>query len=250
MHNYQIKANRFLLWWVIGSIMVYPMAVILGGILMVPVGMVANFMRPTSYYYYNTSYHSTLPDFFFGVAVVILLGGVIGFCVGQIQRNLLRRYLYWTADNWRRHSVMGGMGGAILAMMVSNLLPNSAGDWKFLVMMPVYVLCLSIAQWMTLRHATRSAGLWIFANVIGGVVFSGVLVMNQPDYYSRSYNTVMFFLFGLAVFAQAVITGIMMLWLFEKYAYPPEPELEPVPAPIEKTPPNPNRKPSVWDDAI
>ncbi len=249
MQDYKIKENRFLLWWVIGSALVYPMAIVLGGIMMVPVGMIANFFRPTSYYYDAAyGYDYALYNFLFGAAAVLVLGGVIGYCVGQIQRNLLRRYLFWTADHWRRYSVAGGVIGGALAAFIANLLPVSAGDWKFLVMMPVFVACLSLVQWLTLRQATRSAGLWIFANIIGGVVFSGVLVMNQPDYYSRSYSTTMFFLFGLAVLAQAIITGMMMLWLFEKYAYPPEQDLEAVPVPVESH--NPNRKPSVWDDAI
>lgn len=245
MQHYEICPNRFLVWWLVGSVLVYPLAVIVGAIAVFVMGAAMSLLtNMTGVPTYRLT-GAPLPALIYSGLTVATLGACIGFSVGHIQRHLLRRYLFWTAESWRRLSTMGGACGSLsvagVYLLLSIIVRNP--DVMALALMPVFILVVSLFQWRTLRHATRSAGLWVLANVTGGLVFSGLIIMNQPEFYSRSYNLSMLLLAGLAVLSQGFITGFMMLWLFEKFAYPPVDE-------DGDGKPDRDRKPSVWDDAI
>lgn len=244
MQHYEIRPNRFLLWWLVGSVLVYPLAVIVAAVTMFVIAAVVSglgsILRAPFYY--------TAP--IFSVVYVGVMAGALGagtgFSVGHIQRHLLRRYLYWTADYWRVLSTAGGFIGGLLTAGIIFLSPyNSTGNGIWLMpVMPLFMALVSLFQWRSLRHATRHASVWVIANIIASMVWSGVLFMNQPDPYARSYGLSMLVLGALAVAAQGFITGFLILWLFEKYAYPA------VDGDKDDTPETPGRKPSVWDNAI
>jgi hypothetical protein len=249
MHHFEIRPNRFLLWWLVGSVLVYPLAVIVGAVALFVIGavvsVVSSLLRVPMY-----RLESTVPlfSFLYGAILVSALGAAIGFSLGHIQRHLLRRYLYWTADYWRILSTIGGIVGALLVVGAAFLLPpvRNSNQTVLLLLMVPFILVVSLFQWRTLRHATRYAGVWVLANVIAGIVWSGVIIMNQPDPYSRTYGLSMLLLGALAVAAQGMITGMMMLWLFERYAYPVvDADGNGIPDAVDK-----DRKPSVWDNAI
>jgi Cu/Ag efflux pump CusA len=109
-----------------------------------------------------------------------------------------------------------------------------------MVLMPLFVGIVSVLQWMTLRYAVKQALLWVLANVVGGLIFSGMLWINAP----RMDNDISWVAPFIAVLGQAFVTGIVMVWLFEKLAYPIQDvdDVEPLP---KHTGPR-----SVWDEAI
>jgi len=193
---------------------------------------------------YRPSYDDM--NFLGGIAAIVVSGAAIGFCVGAVQRLLLRRYLCWTADHWRRNSMIGGTLAACVTLVVygfaRTMLQRRMGYYMptpepaAMVIMPLFIGVTSVLQWMVLRHAVRQALLWVLANVVGGLVFSGMLWINAP----RMDDSTAWLALVTAVLGQAFITGFVMLWLFEKQAYPIDDN--------ETAAPQGPR--SLWDDAI
>lgn len=242
MTDIEIRPRAFLIGWLVGGVLVYPIVVMIFAALWGGLALVfGSFYRPGT---------SGVIDFIGAVAGVLISGAAIGFSVGAVQRWLLRRYLCWTADRWRRYSAIGGALGAGVAVLAYSFVraiiarrtgyyPNST-DMAAMVMMPLLIGIISVLQWMTLRYAVKQALLWVLANVVGGLIFSGMLWINAPRMDSDAAWIAVF----IAVLGQAFVTGVTMLWLFEKLAYPilDDDDLEPVPAP--------GRPRSVWDEAI
>ncbi|MCU0511639.1 MAG: hypothetical protein MUE40_03620 [Anaerolineae bacterium] len=238
----EIRGNRFLGWWLVGSALVYPMSVLLAALAVMIFSAVFSFVTGLIGLNVLTRSYPDLLSLVSFAAIAAILGGSIGYSLGHIQRYLLRRHLYWTADGWRRASVVGGVVGGLAAGGAVSLLSDAArlNDMWLLLPMPVYITVVSVFQWAALRPATRQAWLWVLANLVGGLVYSGLIVMNQPPAYSRTYEETTLLLFGLAVLAQGFITGFVMLWLFEKFAYPLDNDGDGVP----------DQKRSIWDEAI
>jgi hypothetical protein len=115
-----------------------------------------------------------------------------------------------------------------------------ADEWVMFAAMPVFVLVVSVFQWLSLRHAVRQAWLWILGNGIAGIVFSGVLTRNQ-SYFGGNVPFLALGIIALAVLGQGFITGYVMLFLFEKKLLPLVPEGREAEF---------DRPKSVWDEAI
>lgn len=242
MTEIEIRPRAFLIGWLVGGVLVYPIVMMIfaalwGGIALT----VGSFYRPGS---------NEFMDFIGLCTGILVSGAAVGFSVGIVQRWLLRRYLCWTADGWRRYSTLGGSLGAVVAALAYGfaralIYRRMGGDYPrsidmaAMVMMPLFIGVMSVLQWMTLRHAVKQALLWVLANVVGGLIFSGMLWINAP----RMDSDIAWVAAFIAVLGQAFVTGIVMLWLFEKLAYPIQDSSDPEPLPL-------NRPRSVWDEAI
>lgn len=244
MTDIEIRPRAFLIGWLVGGVLVYPIVVMLfaalwGGLAL----FLGNVYRPGT---------NGLIDFIGLMAGILISGAVIGFSLGVVQRWLLRRYLCWTADRWRRYSALGGLLGAGVAALayafVRAILIRRMGsypasmDMAAIVLMPLFMSVVSGLQWMTLRYAVKQSLLWVLANAVGGLIFSGMLWINAP----RMDNDIAWVAIFIAVLGQAFVTGLVMLWLFEKLAYPIQDgdDAEPL------TKRHPNGPHSVWDEAI
>lgn len=230
---YHIRPLPFLLWWVACAVMVWPLAVVALAVVIMPLGILFNILRPIPY-------NSSFPDGVMVVGFVLLAGLVIAGVVGNLQRWLLRVRLYWAADRWRMWTMTGGLVGAAVVGAGRWLLDRTvsysvAEDLSLLLAMPVFILFVSLGQWIALRNAVRDAWMWVLANVVAGIVFGGLLTNNQ------SGGVV---ILGAAVLTQGIITGFVMLHLFEKKLLPMQPEAE-----EGKTGDEAAAK-SVWDEAI
>jgi hypothetical protein len=232
---YRIKPFSFMLWWIACGIFVWPLAVVILGLVLVPLTLGLQALMPDLYYRADATPLISI----FGIPLV---GMVLGLTIALLQRWLLRQKLYWSADGWRKWSMLGGAVGAcvVFAMtgMIDILLPYDQSEvWSAFVMMPTYVLFVSAAQWFALRNAVKQAWLWTLGNVAAGMVFSGLLT----SYYDGDTSVAILFMFALAVLAQGYITGYVLLFLFEKKLLPMAPEGVEVD----------NQRPkSVWDEAI
>ncbi|MCA9915776.1 MAG: hypothetical protein KC496_20620 [Anaerolineae bacterium] len=237
MHNdpYHIKPLRFLLWWSASALFVWPFAVIALAVVIVPIGIIFSGVRPVPY---------TSPGldeaFYF---IVLLLGGwIVAGVVASLQRWLLRTRLYWAADGWQFWTMFGGFLGAVMLVLGRLLLDTVVGyyesdHWTLLLAMAVYMMVVSAAQWMVLRHAVRDSWLWVLGNFVAGMVFGGIMAQTR-DYH---FDVLQFF---LAVLGQGIITGYVLLYLFEKKLRPMQPE------DAETPEQEADRPKSIWDEAI
>ncbi|MDQ7027867.1 MAG: hypothetical protein Q9P01_22220 [Anaerolineae bacterium] len=210
MESHSINPNRFLRDWIGNSIVILPIAAVVCFVALAPFAI---------FYGFTLDEVITHPmmGWFMAIALLIVPGMVVGYTVGDRQENLIAHHLRWSLRGWTRWSIIGGLVGGFL-VVAKTLFLDSLNSHQFFLManMPIYVLCLSIAQWQVLRQVAREASLWILGNVVGGIVFSGVLFLNQPDANHSAYIWILLGLWGLATLAQGAITGIIILWLYDR----------------------------------
>jgi hypothetical protein len=239
---YRIKAYSFLAWWLGSSILAWPLSVVALGAVLFPLGMVYSLFRPS--FGENQFYYNMIGQ----IAMMPIMGAVVGFMLSSIQRWLLRSRLFWAADGWRFWSVVGGaVGGFVLYIVFQGgsysyyYSPfNFSGNTQILAM-PVFLAFVGGCQALPLRHAVKHPWLWFAANVVAGIAFVGVLMNNTPT-YGNNYTSSQFGILALAVAALGLITGFTMLHLFERHLLPMNPEG------MESLPPKTSN--SVWDDAV
>jgi len=136
--SFRIDSNRFLIWWVIGSLLVYPAVAVAFAACVMLLGVAFTLLDGTL-----LAWDYLVQDMLIFFGGLMLLGTIIGLCVGQIQRALLRKYLYWTADHWRRYSVLGGLLGALLVTLATFSLPRLDSLPETLLVMPLFVFILT-----------------------------------------------------------------------------------------------------------
>lgn len=210
MENHTINPNRFLRDWIGNSIVIWPIVAVVCFVALAPFAMIYGFAL-------DGGITHPFMRWFMAIALMTIPGIVVGYTVGDRQENLIDTHLRWTLRGWTRWSMAGGLIGGFL-VIIKTLFLETLTSHQFLLMsnMPIYVLCLSIAQWQILRQVAREAWLWILGNVVGGIVFSGVLFLNQPSAELPAYIWIVLGLWGLATLAQGAITGILILWLYDR----------------------------------
>lgn len=202
--------NRFLWMWLVDSVGVWPVALIACALAWTPILVLGVlFGRGESL--------PPLLEWATLLALLLVPGTTIGYCVGDLQRNLIRTQLHWHTGGWLRWSVFGGLFGGVLAVGGAWL---SAGLFseriQWMLLMPLFAFGLSLGQWWVLRRLTDESWMWVLGNVVGGIVFSGLLFMNQPDPTDPYHSIWGLLLWLVAVLAQGVITGIVLLWLYDR----------------------------------
>jgi|GEM_PF-2206496 len=236
---YRIKPLSMLGWWVACSFFVWPLTVIVLGVVAMPAMYMVDALFPNFFTGYGTE-----GEWFIIAIGVSGAGAVIGICMAFLQRWVLRTKLYWTADRWYLWTAIGGVvGAAVTGLVFSNLeYTVRYDDGTAFFMMPVFLSIVSAFQFMALRNAVKQAWLWIAANIVGGIVYAGVLVGNQPSYMNDYYALITLGTGFLAVASPGLITGFVLLFLFENKLLPLQPEN------IDDL--DNNRPKSVWDKAI
>lgn len=203
-------SKRFLRDWFVMGVIVWPAALFAGGIVAAVLGfiMLTFFRHFIDFYSYNTS------PFDFGVFVVATcVGATIGLVTGYLQRHVMRQWFGWEHRKWLWVNLLGGaLGGGLLILL--DFLSYRQNTYGYTVLyslpmeiwMPIFVACLSSMQSLVLRKRINGVWLWILANVVGGLVWGGVLTSNP-----RGEVLV---LWAIGTIAQAGITGWALLWLF------------------------------------
>ncbi len=202
--------NRFLWMWLIDSVGVWPAALIACALVWTPILLLGVlFGRGESL--------PLLLEIVTLLALMTLPGMTIGYCVGDLQRNLIRTQLGWYTGGWLRWSVIGGLFGGMLAVagmwLSAHFFPERV---QWMLLMPLYAFGLSLGQWWVLRRLAHESWMWILGNGVAGVVFSGLFFMNQPNPADPYASLWKLLLWLAAVLAQGAITGIVLLWLYDR----------------------------------
>jgi hypothetical protein len=213
MQKVQYNPNRFLRQWMLSALCVWPVVGLACFVLWSPITLLFAMLGG----YSNYEIISQIASF---LSLLIMPGFVIGFFVGNFQRNLLLDELFWEIDGWQRQSIIGAIFGGCLVIFGSFL--QIERGWFFI--MPVFVFGLSSAQWFSLRHQSRDAWLWILGNVAAGIVFSSLM----PQQVENANPLIFLGLWAVAAAAQGLITGVVMLYLYERPLQEEGRELAPV----------------------
>lgn len=251
-----IKTTRFWLAWIFASLLVYPLALaLLFAFSLVLTTAVQTFANGNSLVDSSTA----MTEMFYLLVVSSVVGGIVGFAVGLLQKYVIQRYFNIEFTHWKRASVIGGMIAAPVMAVAMHSLTNymSVHYWQLLesgqfafydtltTIMPMvlYVTILATVQIVILRQYVMSAWLWIMANTVAGLTFS-MLLANAFEPGLGNWL--------LAAIAQGAVTGFAMLWLLHRLIKDAEPVEERefayqhVPIDSDDSPVDP----SIWDDAI
>jgi len=125
--------------------------------------------------------------------------------LGGVQWAILRRYLP-RAGRWLLATAAGWLGGfaaiyllAILGRRYPQTLPQ---EWQLELILPLLGLCVSIAQWLALRHDVRRAGWLVLANVIA---FAAIRLITGGSFDFVDSLTL--------ALLPAINTGLVIIWL-------------------------------------
>lgn len=168
------------------------------------------------------------------MATVGAVAAIIGWSVGYLQKLVIEMRLGWHAQGWVSASIAGSMLGVLAVAVVVTLFPRFTVENTPAYVMPIFILPVAICQWAVLRRAVHQAHLWVLANIAGGVSYAFV-----PDVFAGHALLIVL----LAPLVQSALTGMMLIWLFERQRRHNRLAVAPVVARAK-------RPPSVWDEAI
>jgi hypothetical protein len=195
----QIDIRRFLIRWVIATVVVWPITIIIGA-----------FVGPLSFEAIEPLQRQSEWAYFWGLfAIGILIGAPIGFSLSILQKMVVRRWLYRELDHWIWLGTLGGAIGCIFIFNVGERVfidHNTARDIMDTVPPHVmFMICLSSLQWFSLRQYVHAAWLWIPVNIISTMFWNTVLDTDLT--YGK--------FFVWAVVLGAILTGSTLYWLFQ-----------------------------------
>lgn len=218
MYDAQPNANHFLRQWLAHSLVLWPIVVVASVLAWLPLAILMVFLAQGS----DLPFILRIIN---SVALMLIPGAAVGYCAGTSQLNLMRDHLKWQPKNWIHWSTIGGTLGSFAVLMITITFRQTMPSiTQLMIAMPLFALCYSLGQWWTIRESTREAWMWILGNVVGGIVFSGLLFLNQPDMTIYGWQKVwMVAMWAFAVLGQATVTGIVLLWLYER-PLPEQPE--------------------------
>lgn len=221
MNTVNYNSNRFLVHWMLSALLVWPMSLFLSLLLWTPVSLLLNFLPPQ----FSSEPIILMLEIF---TLLIIPSLVIGYVLGETQKTLIHDELDWNLSHWLKLSIGGGISGGLLVTALFYFLSGFDERTLWILAMPAFMLVLSSFQWLEMRQVAREAWLWILANVTGACVFSGLLFINQLNPMGDNYTFLSFGLWILATLAQGMITGIVLLWLYDRPIIENEHELAPV----------------------
>lgn len=210
MNTINVNPNRFLRHWLMHAIFVWVVSAVASLIAWSPVAILIAVLGQYESLFFLVNILST-------VAILTLPGAVIGYMVGDFQRNLVRDLLGWDLTHWIKYSIIGGvLGGlSVIAGMVvfGTSLPERV---QWMLTLPLFIVPLSACQWWVLRPTTRDAWMWILGNLVAAIVFSGLFFSTQTMPFSRAEPLSSVFNWLFAAGSLGIITGVVMLWLYDR----------------------------------
>jgi len=214
-----IKPYRFLLSWTLSNMGTWLLATVLSamGIL------VALLLLHGIFNLLDGGRATQIPQWLIttaGLTLITLLPATItGYFMGLMQQDILETDLDWPLPHWIQVSQWGGAlgGGALMLLYVFiNLMPQVIKPLAPLLLVPLFMLSVSVIQWFSLRQRAAQAWLWVMGNTVAGVVFSSLL-LNGPSADGPFEILLWMAMWALAAAAQGVITGFVMLWIYERH---------------------------------
>lgn len=244
--NSPIRRGRFLLAWLVAGIAVLPLSAALA---IVAVSLSSELI-PVLWSSSN-SYGTML-----GLAIIWAING---FCIGFLQKAVVKRYLRVGLGSWKVFSVLGALlaGSIAYPCLESSCFPPQFYDDRISTefnltlessrIVLLYLTVFSIAQCLALSRIVSRSWRWIAAHV-GSVVIAALASIMVLDRAGAAFDDAIVALALYVLFVTSA-TGFVMLRMLstprratkdshDEWAYQP--------APLE----SPSAEPSVWDEAI
>ena len=185
---------------------------------------------------------------------------VVGFCIGFLQKAVVKRYLHLELPRWRVISVLAALMAGVLTWQlladgfISSKLYSLGIDQKmrfhidFSIIIVIYLGLFSLFQNLFLRRQGFGTWRWPAAHAGSQVIAAAVLLAVYGTLGQMYPNTFM----SLAVHAPvtAAITGYVMLCLLKGNFRAGKTKRDDWTGEAPLSESDPLEKPSVWNDAI
>lgn len=248
--NSPIRRGRFILAWLVAGIAVLPLSAAVTYI-----GLVA---ASPMFDFFDNSLHSHIADDLLLALAIFWLAN--GFCIGFLQKALVKRYLRVELGSWKVFSVLGALLAGIIAYpcLDGSCAPSQLYDFSFApdlhmhiefsVTVAIYLTVFSIVQCLALNRIVKWSWRWVAAH-LGSLLLAVLVSMYAQNSSDAVYYDAILSL-ALCVLVITLATGIVMLRMLSsprRAAQGSHDEWAYQPAPVE-TPLSAER--SVWDDAV
>jgi hypothetical protein len=212
-----LTSMRFMLFWVLGSVIALYGIVILSLIILFASSLIAAFLFMTT--------HEELTStgaLIFTIIVYSIIGLVAGLIVGSVQKSLLQQKTDEAWNGWMSATAIGSVvglnitgfivGRQIMALIASLTIPPKG----ILLMLGLQLLLIPLAfigifQSGILMRYVNGAWAWVLANVVGGIVFVSLAVATVTGAIVAPFSVIITVLMLSA--APGIVTGFAILWL-------------------------------------
>jgi len=210
----QVTQREFLTKWIFQGLSIWIFAPPASAILVAPIiilGTLSTGIPPVS-----LNMLTILP---LGLAMSWLIGELYG----ELQRELIATNLNLNIAQWKQRSIIGGLFATILIVLTIHI-PHALQliEWNSLTLayliMPLFMLGVSLSQWSILKNYRSSAWLWVLANFTGALVFNIFFIPNLALAFNAN-SVIMLMTLLIAPILQALITGYAMYYIVK---YTPE----------------------------
>ena len=163
------------------------------------------------------------------MATLVLAGAILGTSQWLIFRWLNARGLRWIL--WPVVSALGWIASVMISLWVSpmtdavlSLLPGSVWEvfWLNLIMWPMNIFCMAIAQGMILsyhaRYRLRTIGVWLLASCLGAALHGAVSVLICSGVCQALPRELVGIVDSKGWAVYGIITGVALLWVLPNRA--------------------------------
>ena len=211
--NSPIKRGRFILVWLVAGIAVLPLSAALTF-----VGLVA--ASPLLDAFDNALNFYIADDLLLALAIFWLVNG---FCIGCLQKAVVKRYLRVDLGSWQMFSALGALLAGIIAYpclegdcLLSHFYEPVFGPLIYMniespVVVAIYLTVFSIVQCLALNQIAERGWRWVAAH-LGSLLLAVHLSMYALEKSSAAFDDAMQSL-ALFVLVITLATGIVMLRL-------------------------------------
>lgn len=247
--NAQAKTGRFMIAWFVAGIAVLPLTEALIFIAISTPGELLRFFDVSDSMLYADNH----------MAALALCWLINGFCIGYLQKAIVKRFLRVDLGRWKLYSALGALlaGSIAFPCLNGSCVPVQLYGYRFgsdlsltiesSIVIFLYLTVFAAVQCLALSRLVSVSWRWIAAHAGSLLLVSLASVAEQSLSGAAHFNAGL--TLALNVLVVTLATGLVMLRLLSRSrqaAKAARDEWAYQPAPLE--PPSAER--SVWDEAI
>jgi hypothetical protein len=208
---------RFMLFWILGSVIALYGTIVLAVIVIFMSSLVAAFI-----FMMTQQELTVIGAMIFTISVYSLIGLLMGLIIGSVQKSLLCQKTDVSWQGWMIASALGGViglnitgftvGRQIMTLVATlTIPPKEAIIILGLQLLVIPLATLGICQASILWRYVNGAWAWVLANVVGGVVVFSLGIATASGAVVAPFSVLVTVLALSA--APGIVTGFAMLWL-------------------------------------
>jgi hypothetical protein len=212
-----LTSMRFMLFWILGSVLALYGTVVLTIIILFASSLVAAFI-----FMITQQELTVFAAVLFTAVVWSVIGLLLGLIIGSVQKSLLQQKTEESWQGWIIASALGGIiglnitgftvGRQIMTLIATLTIPPKEAILLLgLQLLLIPLATIGICQASILMRYVNGAWAWVLANVVGGIVVVSLGVATATGAIVAPFS-VLIIVLALSA-APGIVTGFAMLWL-------------------------------------